>query len=148
MDYTIMPMTAAHVAAVAAIERQCFSDPWSEAAVASELENPLSDWLVAVSGAGLLGYVGSQIVPDEADMMNLAVRPECRRQGLARALVTALVDDLRTRGVRSLTLEVRASNDAAIRLYRQLGFLQVGLRKNYYFHPKEDALILKKEWSL
>lgn len=148
IDFEISRMTAADVADVAALEALCFSDPWSEASVASELENPLSLWLVARNAAGLLGYVGSQSVPDEADMMNLAVRPDARRHGAAQALLQALEAALRQNGIRSLTLEVRAGNEPAIRLYTQAGFWQVGLRKNYYFHPKEDALILKKEWEL
>ena len=147
-NFEITRMTAADVADVAALEAVCFSDPWSEASVASELENPLSLWLVARDAAGLLGYVGSQSVPDEADMMNLAVRPDARRQGVAQALLRALEAALRENGIRSLTLEVRTGNESAIRLYTQAGFRQVGLRKNYYFHPKEDALILKKEWEL
>ena len=147
-NFEITHMTAADVADVAALEAVCFSDPWSEASVASELDNPLSLWLVARDAAGLLGYIGSQSVPDEADMMNLAVRPDARRQGVAQALLQALEAALRENGIRSLTLEVRAGNAPAIRLYTQAGFRQVGLRKNYYFHPKEDALILKKEWEL
>ena len=147
-NFEITRMTAADVAEVAALEAVCFSDPWSEASVASELDNPLSLWLVARDAAGLLGYVGSQSVPDEADMMNLAVRPDARRQGVAQALLQALEAALRENGIRSLTLEVRAGNESAIRLYTQVGFRQAGRRKNYYFHPKEDALILKKEWEL
>ena len=103
---------------------------------------------MARDAAGLLGYIGSQSVPDEADMMNLAVRPDARRQGVAQALLRALEAALREKGIRSLTLEVRAGNAPAIRLYTQAGFRQAGRRKNYYFHPKEDALILKKEWEL
>ena len=141
-------MTAADVADVAALEAVCFSDPWSEAAVASELENPLSLWLTARDETGLLGYIGSQSVPDEADMMNLAVRPDARHQGVAQALLQALETALRGSGIRSLALEVRAGNEPAIRLYARAGYQQIGLRKNYYFHPKEDALILKKEWEL
>ena len=147
-NFEITRMTAADVADVAALEAVCFSDPWSEASVASELDNPLSLWLVARDAAGLLGYVGSQSVPYEADMMNLAVRPDARRQGVAQALLRALEAALRKNGIRSLTLEVRAGNAPAIRLYTQAGFRQAGRRKNYYFHPKEDALILKKEWEL
>ena len=147
MEYQIVPMAARHVAPIAALEQQCFSDPWSEAAIAPELENPLSLWLVAEQGDTLLGYVGSQSVPPEADMMNLAVAPEARRQGIAEALVHALEAALREKGTESLTLEVRVSNLPARTLYEKLGFEPVGLRKNYYFHPKEDACILRKDWN-
>ena len=144
----IVPMAEAHVAAVAELEQVCFSAPWSEASVREELTNPLSLWLVALAGGQVAGYVGSQTVLDEADMMNLAVAPQHRRQGIARQLVEALGDALRAQGVQSLTLEVRASNEAAIQLYRSLGFTQVGRRARYYTKPTEDALILRKEWKL
>lgn len=147
MEYQIVPMAARHVAPIAALEQTCFSDPWSEAAIAPELENPLSLWLVAEQGDTVLGYIGSQSVPPEADMMNLAVAPEARRQGIAEALVHALEAALREKGTQSLTLEVRVSNLPARALYEKLGFAPVGLRKNYYFHPKEDACILRKDWS-
>ena len=84
----------------------------------------------------------------EADMMNLAVAPSHRRQGIGMALVTALVAALQAREATSLTLEVRASNEAAIGLYQQAGFAQVGRRPRYYTKPTEDALILRKEWKL
>lgn len=144
----IVNMTAAHVPQVAALEKLCFPDPWSERSVASELDNPLSCWLVAVEGDRVAGYVGSQTVLDESDMMNLAVHPEDRRRGIARELVTALIAMLKKRGSRCLTLEVRASNDAAQALYESLGFQTVGRRKNYYLKPREDGLILRKEWQI
>ncbi len=144
----IKHMTADHVSAVAELEKLCFSDPWNEASIASELTNPLSHWLVAMDGDSLAGYVGSQTVIDETDMMNIAVHPDFRRRGVAEALVNALVDDLKARGSHCLTLEVRASNAPAQALYAKLGFIQVGLRKNYYRHPKEDACILRKEWEI
>lgn len=140
-------MESRHVPQVAELEKKCFCDPWSEGSVASELENPLSRWLVALEGEQVLGYVGSQTVLDESDMMNLAVDPAFRRRGIARALVCALIEQLRKMGSRCLTLEVRASNESAQTLYACLGFVQVGRRKNYYHHPKEDALILRKEWE-
>lgn len=144
----IVPMNEHHVPQIALLERECFADPWSQQSIASELHNPLSLWLVAQEGQTLLGYVGSQTCLDETDMMNIAVSPASRRQGVARALIEALVSALRERGSKQLTLEVRASNDPARQLYESLGFLQVGLRKNYYRNPKEDALILRKEWTL
>ena len=134
MEYEIVTMEAVHVPQVAALEKAVFPDPWSERSVASELDNPLSLWLVAQAGDVVLGYVGSQSVMGEADMMNLAVAPAARRQGLARA--------------HSLTLEVRASNGPAKMLYESMGFVQVGRRPGYYLSPKEDGDILRKEWDL
>ncbi|MGM9660296.1 MAG: ribosomal protein S18-alanine N-acetyltransferase [Faecousia sp.] len=144
----IVEMNPAHVAQVAALEKLCFSDPWSERSVASELDNELSLWLIAEEGETVLGYVGSQTVLDETDMMNVAVHPDYRRQGLAAALICELVSRLKMRCSRCLKLEVRASNAPAIALYETLGFTQLGLRRNYYRNPKEDALILGKEWEL
>lgn len=144
----IRKMNLGDVSAVAELEIRCFSDPWSENSIRYELTNPLSLWLVALEDDRVAGYVGSQTVLDEADMMNIAVHPDFRRRGLAEALVTRLVTELRQKQVRCLTLEVRASNDPAIALYQKLGFVQVGRRPNYYRNPKEDALILRKEWSV
>ena len=142
----ITNMHQSHVAQVAELEKLCFSDPWSENSVASELNNPLSFWLVALDGERVAGYIGSQTVMDESDMMNVAVHPDYRKQGIATALILGLVEELRKRGSRSLTLEVRASNETAISVYSKLEFQEVGRRKNYYRNPREDALILRKEW--
>ena len=144
----ILPMTSDHVSQVALLEKLCFSDPWSENSVAGELTNQLAHWLVAVDGDRVAGYVGSQTVMDETDMMNIAVHPDYRRQGIAEALVQTLVSDLKAIGSRCLTLEVRASNEPAQRLYEKLGFSQIGKRPNYYRNPKEDAYILRKEWEI
>ena len=141
-------MNESHVAPIAQLEKLCFSDPWSENSIRYELTNPLSFWMVAMEGDRVAGYVGSQTVLDEADMMNIAVHPDFRCRGVAKSLVESLVDGLKERNVHCLTLEVRASNDPAISLYQKLGFAQVGRRPNYYRNPKEDALILRKEWDL
>ena len=142
----ITQMTRAHVAQIAALEGQCFADPWSERSVASELENPLSLWLVALEDGTVAGYVGSQSVLGEADMMNLAVAPAYRRRGVARALLAALEQALDARQVGSLCLEVRAGNAPAIALYEKLGFREVGRRKNYYPESKEDAVLMTVEF--
>ncbi len=113
-------MNANHVGQVVALEKVCFADPWSEASIAGELGNPLSLWLVAMEQDAVLGYVGSQSVLGEGDMMNLAVTPAFRRQGIAEKLVLALCSALLEKNVRSLTLEVRASNQPAKALYEKL----------------------------
>ena len=145
---TITEMKAVHVPQVAALEKLCFADPWSEMSIASELENIWSYWLVALSGEQVVGYIGSQSSIDESDVMNVAVHPDWRRRGIGEELITGLVEALKSRGSHALLLEVRASNSPAISLYEKLGFQQVGLRKNYYRNPKEDALILRKEWEI
>lgn len=136
-----------HVKQVAKLEAECFSMPWSERSISGEITNPLAYWLVALDGDTVAGYVGSQSVMGEADMMNIAVSADYRRRGIARMLVEKLIHGLQERDVHCLTLEVRCSNVAAISLYEQLGFRQVGRRPNYYSAPKEDALILRKEWA-
>lgn len=141
----IVKMNDTHVTQIAALEKLCFCDPWSENSIASELNNPLSLWLVAVDGAVVTGYIGSQSVMSESDMMNVAVHPDYRRRGIAEALVTQLSVQLKELGNERLTLEVRASNESAIALYEKLDFEQIGRRPNYYRHPKEDALILCKK---
>lgn len=146
MDIQILPMQPCHTAQIAALEQICFSDPWPEQIIAHELENELSLWLCAIDGDTVAGYIGSQTVLGEADMMNVAVSPAYRRQGIGRALVLALCETLKTQMQATvLILEVRDSNAAAIALYEGLGFTQIGLRKNYYQHPKEDARILRKD---
>ena len=145
---TIETMNPSHVAQIAELEKICFSDPWSEKSIASELDNKLAFWLVATEGNTVAGYIGSQTVMDETDMMNVAVHPDFRRRGIAEALVNSLVEHLKTMGSRCLTLEVRASNAPAIALYEKLGFSEIGRRKNYYRNPREDALILRKEWEI
>lgn len=148
MEPVIVPMELCHVPQIALLERRCFSDPWSETSVAGELTNPLSLWLVALAGGAVVGYVGSQTVLDEADVMNVAVDPAYRRQGVGKGLMLALMAVLRQAGVRTLALEVRASNEAAQALYKNLGFEQAGRRPGYYARPREDALILKKRLDL
>ena len=144
----IIKMTEDHVPSVAELEKVCFSDPWSEKSVGEELTNPLSLWLVAMEGETLAGYVGSQTVMGESDMMNVAVSPHFRRNGIGEKLILSLVEALKQKESHCLTLEVRASNAPAIGLYQKLGFTQAGRRPNYYRNPREDALILRKEWEL
>lgn len=140
-------MIAEDVSQVVELEMTYFSYPWSWASVTSELTNPISLWLVAVENDCVVGYVGSQSVMGEADMMNVAVRSEFRNQGIGRKLITELIAKLKANEVYCLALEVRASNEPAIHLYESMGFVQVGRRPNYYSAPREDALILKKEWD-
>lgn len=146
MEYCLMDRC--HVEQIAQLEKECFSDPWSANAISSELKNPLSMWVIAMDGDHLAGYVGSQSVMGWADMMNLAVAPAYRRKGIAEQLVSELICRLQDDQVTCLTLEVRASNMPAIRLYEKLGFLEVGRRPGYYQNPREDALILRKEWEV
>ncbi len=146
MEYQLM--NESHIQPIAELEKQCFADPWPASAISSELTNPLSLWVVAMDGDQLVGYVGSQSVLGWADMMNLAVEAQYRRRGIAEKLVNQLIAHLQRNQVTCLTLEVRVSNAPAVGLYQKLGFIQVGRRPNYYHNPREDALILRKEFDL
>ena len=144
-----VPMREAHLAAIAELERQCFSAPWSEDALREELGNDCACFLTAEdeeSGA-VCGYIGCHIVLDEGYIANVAVSPDCRRQGIGTKLVREMIRQAQERGLAFLTLEVRASNYGAIALYGERGFRSVGRRKNYYEHPKEDAVIMTKEFD-
>ena len=134
-----------HLDDVARLEQICFSQPWTKAQLCEEINNPLARVFVAVDDAGqVLGYGGLHYVLDEADVTNIAVFPEARRQGVARLILNAMDAFCVANNMAFLTLEVRASNEAAIALYRGSGFQQVGLRKRFYSRPTEDALLLTK----
>ena len=145
MEY--LKMDESHVEAIAELEKMCFLDPWSANSIASELHNPLSDWFVAVDNGMVCGYVGSQSVLDGADMMNIAVHPDYRKQGIGYALIERLITALKEKNVISLCLEVRVSNESAIGLYSKMGFAVVGKRPGYYRNPREDAYIMRKEFA-
>ena len=137
----IVPMTAAHVAALAALERACFSDPWSEAGLAEELSNPHAVFRVAVDGDAVLGYVGMHHLVDEGFITNVAVDSAARRRGVARALLADLAAYGTAHSLYRITLEVRVSNTPAITLYEGAGYTRDGVRPAFYRDPTEDAAI-------
>ena len=144
--YRTMQADLNHLGQLAELEQLCFADPWGEADLAYELNDPLCLWLVTLDETGrVVAYGGSRLVLDEADIMNIAVRPGLRRQGLGSALLFELLRRLTRLGARVVTLEVRESNDPARRMYEGFGFVQAGRRPGYYSHPKEDALLLRRE---
>ena len=148
MHVRIVPMNADHLDEVAELERICFSTPWSRNMLAEELNNACSAFLVAEDDAGrVVGYAGLQVILDEGYITNVAVRPECRRNGIAGKLLQVFLDFGQANHLAFLTLEVRASNYDAIALYGSRGFRSVGRRKNYYEHPKEDPIIMTKEFD-
>ena len=148
MNVRIVPMNADHLDEVAELERICFSVPWSRNMLAEELDNLLSAFLVALDDNDkVVGYAGVQVILDEGYITNVAVRPECRRQGIAAKLLQVFLDFAKANKLAFLTLEVRASNYDAIALYGSRGFRSVGRRKNYYEHSKEDALIMTREFA-
>ena len=148
MHVRIVPMNADHLDELVELERICFSTPWSRNMLAEELDNLLSAFLVALDDADrVVGYAGLQVVLDEGYITNVAVRPECRRQGVASQLLEVFMNFAHGNKLAFLTLEVRASNYDAIALYGSRGFRSVGRRKNYYEHPKEDAIIMTREFD-
>ncbi|MBO4212001.1 MAG: ribosomal protein S18-alanine N-acetyltransferase [Oscillospiraceae bacterium] len=144
----ILPMNEGNISQIAALEAANFSLPWDAASLRAELENTLALWLVLAEEERVLAYVGTQSCFEDADILSIAVLPEARRRGIAEALLRELERLLPARGVERITLEVRASNEPALALYRKLGYEALGLRKNYYEKPREDALIMQKRISL
>ena len=148
MPVRIVPMKTEHLDAVAELERSCFTVPWSRNALAEELDNALSAFLVALDeNDRVVGYAGLQVVLDEGYITNVAVRPDCRRRGVAGKLLDVFERFAEGNHLAFLSLEVRASNYAAIALYGQHGYRGVGRRRNYYEHPKEDAVIMTREFG-
>lgn len=139
--FRVVPMTAEHIAALADIERECFADPWSEQGLAEELDNPCAHFFVAERNGDVLGYLGTHVVVDEMSVTNIAVKTEYRRHGVASALLTEARQFAEKLNLYRITLEVRVSNNAAIRLYERHGFVKDGIRPNFYSHPTEDAAI-------
>ena len=148
MHVRIVPMNADHLDELVELERICFSTPWSRNMLAEELDNACSAFLVAVdANEKVVGYAGLQVVLDEGYIANIAVFPEHRRKGVAGQLLQVFINFAEANRLAFLTLEVRASNQAAIALYANRGFEEVGRRKNYYEHPREDAIIMTKEFA-
>ena len=145
----IVPMTADHLDALEQLERTCFSRPWSRKMLAEELDNQCAAFLVAEDAATgqVIGYAGLLVAADEGYITNVAVFPQYRRRGAAGKLLDVFLRFARANHLAFLTLEVRASNQAAILLYGSRGFRGMGRRKNYYEHPREDAIIMTKEFT-
>ena len=142
----VRPMTPEDLDGVMVVEKDSFSAPWSRSAFEEELsQNNLARYLVAVAGDVIVGYAGTWLVINEAHVTNVAVGGIYRREGIGRLLMEKLMDLARNNHMESMTLEVRVSNAAARNLYRKLGFVEAGMRKNYYTETKEDALILWRE---
>lgn len=127
-----------------ALERQCFSTPWTRRQLAAQLPDDQHVFLVACLGEDTVGYVGMMHVLDEGYISNVAVSPRHRRKGLGDMLIKALLVRAEKLELSFVTLEVRAGNAAAIALYEKHGFVKVGQRKNYYDLPKEDALLMSR----
>lgn len=146
-EFAIEALTEADLDEVVEIEKLCFSTPWSRALFSEELNNEICHWFKIRPSAGgqrVAAYMGFWKAVDEAHITNLAVRPDHRRKGLARRLVSHLLDEAKRLGCLRATLEVRPSNEAAVKLYTSLGFEPVAFRPRYYLDNDEDALIMWK----
>ena len=143
MYYEIVPMDRSHISQIAALERACFSDPWSEGLLEDALFDPQTNFIVAEDGEEgyVLGYAGLHTILDEGYIDNIAVAPDARRHGVASALLDVFCR-FGAAHLAFLSLEVRASNAPAIALYEKHGFAAVGRRKNYYDAPREDAVLM------
>lgn len=126
------------------IESASFSVPWTRQDFIESIQKPMAIYMVAVEDGRIDGYCGLWGVVDEGQINNVAVREECRGKHIGTGLMESLIDEGTKAGLIAFTLEVRAGNSSAIALYRKTGFIEAGIRKNYYTAPKEDAIIMWK----
>ena len=140
----ILPLLPRHISQIARIEQLCFTDPWSEALLESELDAPLARYFIYEEDGQVLGYIGTRMIFDTCEIANVAVDPAHRRKGIAQTLYRALEVECRQKGILQLDLEVRESNVGAQEFYRFCGFFAVGKRRNYYESPREDAILMRR----
>lgn len=146
MYYEIVPMDRSHIPQIVELEKNCFSTPWSESSLEQALFDPQASFIVAEAEDGfILGYAGLHVILDEGYIDNIAVEADARRHGVASALLDVYCR-FGAEKLAFLTLEVRPSNEPAVKLYEKYGFKEAGRRKDYYEHPKEDALIMTREF--
>ncbi|MEW6214899.1 MAG: ribosomal protein S18-alanine N-acetyltransferase [Nitrospirota bacterium] len=145
LEIFIRKMHTSDIPGVLNIERISFTTPWTETAFLKEIHNLYSIIKVAILGEAIIGYVCANYIINEGHILNLAVHPNFRRCGIATKLVKEVLDELKEKGCRSLYLEVRVSNLGARKFYECLGFRVVGVRRDYYILPDEDAVIMVLE---
>lgn len=146
-DFEIKIFAPEYIAEAAEIERLCFSEPWSPEALLYMCKSPNTYAVAVMIDSRLAAYGGCEFVPPEANIVNIATHPDFRRRGCASALIDALEEFLSSKGVDSIFLEVRVSNTPARALYECKGFRTVGVRKNYYRFPTEDAEVMLKTFD-
>ncbi|MCI6909151.1 MAG: ribosomal protein S18-alanine N-acetyltransferase [Clostridiales bacterium] len=138
----IVPVTDAMLDGAAAVEAACFSDPWSVRELRKSAASPFTVLRAAVADGRIAGYLCASVIFDESEILRVAVLPEYRRLGVARALLRAFFEEFPKNAT---FLEVRASNIPALALYRSEGFSRTGIRRGYYEHPAEDAVCMRRE---
>ena len=141
IDFKIESACLSDAASVSVIEKECFSSPWSENQVRDEICKDNVIFLVSTSEDELCGYISGQLILDEFYINNVAVSERFRNNGVASALIRRLLEILGTKHCTLATLEVRESNVNARSLYEKFGFVNLGIRKDFYSHPKENACI-------
>lgn len=144
----IAPMTEEHLSAVAEIERLCFSEPWSEAALKESLDSPYSHFYVYIEEGTVAGYMGLYAVAGDGSVTNVATHPSHRKKGVGYALVENALRIAEGLSLEYVTLEVRKSNIPAQKLYEKCGFKTVGIRKGFYSLPKEDGIVMQRELKI
>lgn len=142
MQYRITDIEEKHIEQIKDLEKKCFSVPWTDEQLRAQLPDKMHVFLIAESNEKALGYVGMMHVLDEGYISNVAVDPEYRRNGIADALINELTERAKELELSFVTLEVRESNEPAKALYKKHGFSEVGLRKNYYSFPTENAILM------
>ena len=138
----IRKMTLEDVKTVAQIEKECFSLPWSEASFEDSLAREDTVFLVC-EDLDVVGYIGMYLSFEEGEITNVAVTPSYRQRGCGNLLIQAIKEEAKAREAECVILEVRVSNAPAISLYKKHGFEEIGIRKNFYQNPSEDAIIMK-----
>ncbi len=144
-EVTLRPLREGDAVQAAALEKESFSAPWSEKSILDALHREEAAYLGAFTGDELLGYGGVWLAADTGEITQIAVFPSHRRQGVGLAILKALEREAKERGCKWLYLEVRRSNLAARALYEKQDFQAVGVRKNFYSKPVEDAFVMEKE---
>lgn len=143
-NIVILPFSFEHVNGVFSISNMSFKTPWSKESIEKELENKFARYVVAIKDDLIIGYAGVWLILDEGQITNIAVHPEYRGIGAGNMLLDALIEVCAIEGITSMTLEVRKSNIAAQNLYKNHGFVEEGIRKNYYLDTGEDGIIMWK----
>ncbi|NCA98942.1 MAG: ribosomal-protein-alanine N-acetyltransferase [Clostridia bacterium] len=145
-DWLVRPARLDDLSSLVRLEQTCFAIPWTEQSLRSDLENPsLARYFVAESKtSGVIGYIACYQAADTAQITNLAVLPDFRRQGVGELLLGTLLEWAHASQVATVDLEVRSSNESAIRLYQKMGFAKVGVRRAYYSDNNENANIMLK----
>lgn len=142
--YKIITLSEEYIDSLVRLEGECFSTPWTKKMLLDDIKNPNTLYIAAVEEDEVVAYAGMWVSVYDGQITNVAVSKEHRRQNIATGLLTTLCDECVKKGLECITLEVRRGNEAAISLYQKLGFETVGVRKNYYKNPTEDAMLLTK----